>query len=143
MAIPRDWAVPAIDATNQAWFTSGRLVLQRCAACDTVQHPPEEICHACGGMEFGERTVPPYGTVYSYTVAHYAVHPALAAATPYTVVLVSLDELPEVRVVGNLLDVPVGEIVIGLPVEADWEERTADDGEVILLPQWRLRRLEP
>jgi hypothetical protein len=141
MAIPRDWAVPALDATNRAWFTSGRLVLQVCAGCDNVQHPPEEICHACGSMAFTEQTVAPYGTVYSYTVAHYAVHPALQAATPYAVVLVSLDERPEVRVVGNLLDVAADEITIGLPVEAEWEERTADDGEVILLPQWR-RRLE-
>jgi uncharacterized OB-fold protein len=139
VSLPKDWAVPALDATNRAWFTSGRLVVQVCAGCGTVQHPPEEICHTCGSMEFGERTVSPYGTVYSYTVAHYAVHKALADSTPYTVVLVSLDELPEVRVVGNLLDVPVEEVAIGLPVEADWEERSADDGEVILLPQWRRR----
>ena len=131
--------MPALDAANRAWFTSGRLVLQACAGCGTVQHPPEEICHACGSMAFTERTVAPTGTVYSYTVAHYAVHPALQASTPYAVVLVSLDEVPEVRVVGNLLDDAADEITIGLAVEAEWEERTADDGEVILLPQWRRR----
>ena len=48
---------------------------------------------------------------------------------PYAVVLVSLDAAPDLRVVGNLLDVPVDEVAIGMPVEATWEERTAEDGD--------------
>jgi hypothetical protein len=135
---PPDWAVPALTDTNRAWFTSGELSLQQCATCAAVQHPPEEICHACGSMQFATHTVAPYGTVYSYTVVRHAVHPALEASIPYAVVLVQLDELPDVRVVGNVLDLPVDEIAIGLPVEATWELRTADEDEV-LLPQWRKR----
>jgi uncharacterized OB-fold protein len=137
--LPGDWAVPAITETNRAWFTSGELALQQCAACATVQHPPEEICHVCGSMRFVTRTVAPFGTVYSYTVVHHAVHPALEASIPYAVVLVQLDEIPDARVVGNLLDVPVDQVTIGMRVEATWELRTADEDEV-LLPQWRKRR---
>jgi uncharacterized OB-fold protein len=138
--LPRDWAPPAIDDTNRAWFTSGAFALQQCAACNALQHPSEEICHVCGSFQFLTRTVAPTGTVYSYTIVHHAVHPALEASVPYAVVLVALDEVPEVRVVGNLLDAAMSEVVIGLPVEAVWDERPTDGDAVVLLPQWRRRR---
>jgi len=139
-SLPRDWALPALDGTNRAWFTSGALALQECAACHGLQHPPEEICHECGSMEFVARTVLPTGTVYSYTIVHHAVHPALEASVPYAVVLVALDEAPEVRIVGNLLGAAMSEVEIGLPVEAMWEERPTEDGTVVRLPQWRRRK---
>ncbi|MET0886230.1 MAG: zinc ribbon domain-containing protein [Mycetocola sp.] len=44
------------------------LALQQCAACNALQHPPEEICHVCGSFRFLTRTVAPTGTVYSYTI---------------------------------------------------------------------------
>lgn len=135
--LPERWSLPALTPTNRAWFTSGQLSLQRCAACGVVQHPPEEVCHACGSSSFTTRVVAPAGKVHSYTVAHHAVHTDLEPFVPYAVVLVSLDELPEVRVVGNLLEVPVDEVAIGMAVEGLWVERLAEDGEVILLPQWR------
>ena len=135
--LPPDWALPALSDANRAWFTSGELAVQQCASCGALQHPPEEICHACASMAFTARAVAPYGTVHSYTVAHHSVHSALDAFVPYAVVLVSLDEVPELRVVGNLLGVAVDEIAIGMAVVATWEERTADDGTVIRLPQWR------
>ena len=94
----------------------------------------------CGSMQFFTRTVAPTGTVHSYTVVHHAVHPALETSVPYAVVLVALDEVPDVRVVGNLLGVAMSEVAIGLPVEAVWEERPTEDGTVVLLPQWRRRR---
>jgi uncharacterized OB-fold protein len=133
--LPQDWALPALTPFNEAWFTSGALVVQRCASCGTLQHPPEEICHACGGMTFDGVTLAPTGTVYSYTVAHYAANKALAASLPYTVVLVSLDDAPQIRVIGNLIDGP--DVHIGMPVVAEWDEHTAEDGTQILLPQWR------
>ena len=130
---------PAIDDTNRAWFTAGELTLQACALCDHVQHPPEEVCRACGATSFVGRVVAPTGVVHSYTVVHHAVNAALADSVPYAVALVALDELPEVRVVGNVLDVPPTEVRIGLPVHAVFPERAADDGDIVRLPQWRRR----
>ena len=137
--LPDDWALPAVTEANRAWFTSGELALQQCASCAALQHPPEEVCHACGAMSFTTRVVEPHGTVHSYTVAHHPVHPALAPFVPYAVVLVSLDEVPDVRVIGNVLDVDPADVHIGMAVSATWDERVTDDGETILLPQWRLR----
>jgi uncharacterized OB-fold protein len=132
-ALPDDWGLPQLTPTNEAWFTSGSLAIQRCDACSTLQHPPEEICHACGAMDFDVEVLEPRGTVHSYTVVHYPAHPALADSVPYTVALVSLDDVPHLRVIGNI----DGEVHIGMPVVPYWEERAADDGTVIRLPQWR------
>ena len=132
-ALPQDWALPQLTPFNEAWFTSGAIAIQRCTSCATLQHPPEEICHACGEMSFDTQTLAPTGTVYSYTVCHYAANSALAGSVPYTVALVSLDEAPHIRVVGNIEGTAV---TIGMAVVATWEERTAEDGAAILLPQW-------
>jgi len=136
-ALPADWALPQLTPINEAWFTSGEIGVQRCLGCATLQHPPEEVCHACGSMDFDVQVLEPMGTICSFTVVHYAANAALAASLPYTVVLVSLDGAPALRVVGNLL----GEdrATIGMPVVAEWEERTAEDGTRVLLPQWRPR----
>ena len=139
-ALPEDWALPVIDGFNRDWFTTGELAVQQCEACATRQHPPEEICHVCGSMSFSTAPLPGVGTVHSFTVVHHSVHAALDAAVPYTVVLVSLDAAPELRVVGNLIEGPVDEASIGMPVEAVWLERIADDGTKVLLPQWRRRQ---
>ena len=129
---PADWATPVVTDVNRQWFTSGTLAVQRCAGCTAVQHPPEELCHRCGATDFHYQVVRPRGTVYSFTVVHYAASPALAESVPYVVVLVSLDELPEVRVVGNIPFIDPAEVHIGMPVEAHWDER-----DEVLLPQWR------
>ena len=136
---PDDWALPAVTAVNEAWFTSGELAVQRCEACRTLQHPPEELCRTCGSDSLGHEAIRPDGTVYSYTIAHYAAHPALRDSVPYAVVLVSLDDAPHIRVLGNMPDTPVDEVRIGLPVTAVWEERKAEDGTLLLLPQWTRR----
>ena len=131
-APPPDWATPEVTPLNHEWFTSGTLAVQRCIGCGAVQHPPEEVCHRCGSTAFQYQAVAPRGTVYSFVVVHYAASPALAGSVPYAVVLVSLDDLPEVRVVGNIPAIDPGQVRIGMPVEAYWDER-----KDILLPQWR------
>lgn len=137
--LPDDWALPTLNNRNEVWFTSQSIAVQCCNACGVRQHPPEEVCYRCGGTAFEHTVLAPTGTVFSYTVAHYAVNRALAESVPYAVVLVSLDEDPAIRVVGNLLGYAVDKIRIGLAVEACWEERTAEDATVIHLPQWRAR----
>ena len=133
--LPDDWTLPALTPRNTEWFTSGALKVQQCSRCGVLQHPPEELCHQCGSFELGFKELAGRGTVYSYTVAHYAVNRGLVDAVPYAVVLVSLDDAPEVRVIGNVLDIPPDQVRIGMPVEAVWEERDAD-GDHLLVPQW-------
>jgi uncharacterized OB-fold protein len=133
------WVLPAVDDANRDFFTSGRILIRECTGCNTVQHPPEDLCHQCFGAEFRSREVAGKGTLYSFTVVWHPVHPSLSERVPYAVVLVSLDELPEVRITGNLLDAAPEAIRVGLPVRAVWED-VADpgSGETLRLPQWVL-----
>lgn len=124
--------LPVLTPTNTAWFTSGEVAIQRCLSCTTLQHPPEEVCHQCGAMEFDTKVLAPRGTVHSYTIVHHAANKALLDMVPYAVVLVSLDDAPHLRVVGNL----EGEVHIGLAVVARWEDHDGDDGTTIRLLQW-------
>jgi uncharacterized OB-fold protein len=136
--LPADWTLPALEPHTEAFFTSGRMLIQSCAGCRSVQHPPEVLCHKCLGTEFEEREVAARGTVHSFIIVHHPAHPSLADSVPYAVVLVSLDELPEVRITGNLPGTPLDQIRIGLPVRAIWNEFVGSDGNTYRFPQWEV-----
>jgi uncharacterized OB-fold protein len=134
-----DWLLPALDARNRAWFTSGRLPLQACARCEKVQFPPEDACRSCGSFELGARESAGRGRVESVAVVHHPVHPALRPYVPYAVVLVSLDDAPGVNLLGNVLNRPAGEIAIGARVRVAFEEvRDPETGETLRIPQWEV-----
>jgi uncharacterized protein len=139
--LPDGFTLPGLTPFNTEWFTSGTLAIQRCASCQALQHPPEEVCHACGAMEFGHEVMAPRGRVHSFTVVHHAATRALEDSVPYIVVLVSLDDAPQIRVVGNLVGEEAGVASrrpsIGDPVEAVWSSHDPGDGVVIRLPHWR------
>ena len=135
--LPADFMLPTLTPFNREWFTSATLAVQRCTTCAHLQHPPEEICRSCAATDFDVQVVAPRGIVHSHTVVHYAAADALATSVPYVVVLVSLDDVPELRVVGNLVDADPADARIGLAVTAVWTDHDAGDGVVIRLPNWR------
>ena len=133
-----EWLLPALDARNRAWFTSGELRLQQCQRCDRVQFPPEDVCRACGSLELGAKASAGRGAVESVVVVHHAVHPALRSHIPYAVVLVALDDAP-VRLLGNVLNRPPDDIAIGARVRVVFEEvLDPESGEVLRIPQWEI-----
>jgi len=114
----------------------GRLAVCRCARCDTVLHAPVGYCRACGAFDVTWTEVAPTGRVYSYSVVTHQVHPDFP--TPYTLLLIELDDLPQVRLVGRIdgrADVHVGRSVVAEFPPAD-EAPLAD--EALALPAWRL-----
>ena len=139
--MPEGWSLPAIVAENRAFFTSRTIALQQCAKCRSIQHPPEELCRNCGSLDFEYVEAAPRGVIQSFTIVHHPMHPLLKEKVPYNVVIVSLESHPDVRIVGNVIDLEPGEVQIGLQVEATWAEVPAEDGqEMLYLPQWRARR---
>ena len=75
------------------------------------------------------------GSVFSYTVVSHPVHPALKGHPPYNVAVVLLEGTGDVRLVSNVVDVPNGEMRIGLPVTVFWD----DIGDGMFLPRFRRR----
>lgn len=137
--LPLDWTLPSLSVESQPFFSTGRMLLQQCQACGLVEHPPEELCRSCHGMEFGYVEASPCGVIESFSIVHHAMHPLLKGRVPYNVVIVSLDSHPDVRIVGNVVDVAAADLRIGGRVKATWAEIPAGEGrdQTIYLPQWR------
>ena len=112
---------PAVDAygdprTQPFWQAAreGRLLIQRCRACERHQFYPRPYCIRCGGdVEWVESR----GTavVYSRTEVHVEVP---GFTPPYVVGVVQLDEGP--RLTTHL----VGDgVAIGARVRVEWRAR--------------------
>ena len=95
----------------------GRLVIQRCADCGTLRHPPAPMCGRCGSLAWDTAASGGRGRVYSWM---YSLHPNRPDDEPRIVVLVQLDE--GVRLVSNLVDPPHEGPYDDLPVVVDFRD---------------------
>ncbi|MFI0479098.1 bifunctional MaoC family dehydratase N-terminal/OB-fold nucleic acid binding domain-containing protein [Actinomadura sp. 9N215] len=116
---------PAINADNAFWFEAARehrLVVQRCADCKSLRHPPGPCCPQCGS--FGWDTVESSGNghVYTYAVNHHPRHPAFEH--PLIVAVIELAE--GTRLIANLTAVAPEDVEIGMPVVLDWTDPDPD-----------------
>jgi uncharacterized OB-fold protein len=126
----RPQPVPTED-TQHFWDAARRhqIVLQRCEECNALRHPPLPSCPSCRSLDWAEHPVSGRGTLVSYVVPRKPQLPFMEDG--YVVALVELEEGP--RLVTNLVDVAVEDIVIDMAVEACFEE--LDSG--VVLPQFR------
>ena len=130
---------PAPDGLDARYWDGTRaheLRVQRCAGCRTWQWGPEWVCHACLGEDLEWPAVAPEGRVYSWERVWHPVHPALAEAVPYVVVLVELPHAGGVRMVGNLAGDAHAPVRLGAAVEAVFEDHDGADPPYTLV-QWR------
>ncbi len=115
---------PVVTGDNEGFWSAaeeGRLVVQRCAGCRALHHPPRPMCPDCRSVDLGWEQAVGTGVVYSYALLHHPQHPAFEY--PVVAALVDLDE--GVRLVTNLVDVEPHQVRIGMPVEVAFEP-TAD-----------------
>lgn len=124
--------LPVVDDVDTGEFFAaaarGELAIRHCEGCGTDLHLPRESCPHCGLLSRTWRTVEPRGTLYSWTVVEHQVHPA--HPTPYTAVLVELDDAPGVRLLGHLDGRP--RLRIGQAMQAEMQEVAG-----VPLPRWR------
>ncbi len=132
--------VPApdgLDAPFWAGLAEEKILIQHCHSCQGWQWGPEWICHHCRSDNLGFEEVSGEGRIYSYERVWHPVHPALKDQGPYLIVLVSLPQAGDVRLVGNLLGDPEQTVEIGAPVRAVFEHHPQADPPFTLL-QWQL-----
>lgn len=125
---------PALTQDNAFFFEGAkqhRLLIQRCASCRKLRHPPRPACPACRSFEWDVVESTGRGTVYSFVVNHHPQVPAFDYPLP-----IGLIELEEgTRLVANIIGCDVSDIYIGMPVECEFVE--FDDE--LTLPQFRPR----
>ena len=68
------------------------------------------MCPRCQSTELEWIPMSGRATVWSFVVPHPPLLPAFAELAPYNVVVVALDEDPNLRLVGNLVASPGGAI---------------------------------
>ena len=78
----------------------GVILLQRCADCGAVLHPPAPVCPDGAAHELRWFEASGLGRLASCTVVTHAAHPVVQGRLPYVIALVELDEGP--RVICNL-----------------------------------------
>jgi uncharacterized OB-fold protein len=124
---------PALTQDNAFWFEGARahlLLIQRCASCGTLRHPPLPACGVCGSFEWDTVESSGRGTLYSYVVVHYPQVPSFEYPLP-----IGLIELEEgTRVVANLDGVAVGDIEIGMAVRAEFVDHDDELSLPVFVP---------
>jgi len=121
---PNSWTEPF-------WIAAGQhqLVVQRCVSCGTVRHPPGPFCPTCRTQESEWMDLSGRATLYSFTVIRHALAPHLREYLPMVIAVVEPEEAPNARLVANLVEVEVEDVVIGMPLEVVWED--AGDGVAV------------
>ena len=137
--------LPDVEDAEAAMFwvgcAVGELRVQACVACGRRRMPPRTMCPWCGSFEVRWDVMSGRGHVWSVVVPHPPLLPAYGDQAPYNVVIVTLDDDPSIRFVGNVIadggaalnSLDPHTVHIDDPVEAVFSQ-VADD---VWLPQWR------
>lgn len=115
--------LPAINEMNAYFWCDGKdgqLHIMHCDGCDRFFHPYQSRCNLCGSRDVAPRAVSGKGSVLAVTVNHQAWFPHVPV--PYAIALVELDEAGPVRMITNMIDVPVESVVPGLRVAVHFEQ---------------------
>ena len=129
---------PAVEPLTAAFWDgcqAGELRIAACGECGRHHHPPAVLCPTCRSPKRVHSVSAGRGVVFSYTVAHHAVHPTLADAVPYHIAVVKLDDCDGVLLTTNVVDLDQP-LAIGMAVELAWEIQEPDD---FRLPRFRRR----
>ena len=62
---------------------AGKLMVQRCGACNTFQWGPEWLCHECRSWDMKWVQVEGQGKIWTWTRCWHPVHAALKGFGPY------------------------------------------------------------
>lgn len=112
---------PSMTADSQFFWDGvkdGRLLIQRCAACGVLRHPPRPMCPYCHSLTWDTLESSGKGTVYSFVMPR---HPQLPFFDDdYIVALIELEE--GTRLVSNVVDVAPEDTQIGMAVVVRFDE---------------------
>lgn len=118
-------SLPPEDAITRPWWDATRarrLVLQACAACGRLQHPPRAVCTACAGAALVWREASGEGTIDAFTVVARRIRPELEP--PYAVARVRLAEGP--LLLSNIVESDLAALACDQAVRLAW--RPLGDG---------------
>ncbi|CDQ40464.1 MULTISPECIES: Zn-ribbon domain-containing OB-fold protein [Virgibacillus] len=130
--------IPLKNQDNSPYWDAAdrhQLKIQKCNDCQAYAHPPGPTCAKCGGgrlswIDFGDHVK---ATIYSYIVSYRPFLPGFQDDLPLVIAQASLEDVPSVRIMCNVLDCKPDDMHIGMPVKMVWDDITEDRA----LPQWK------
>jgi uncharacterized OB-fold protein len=106
-----------------------KLMIQRCADCHKLHHPPTPSCPHCWSLKREAIQASGRATLFTFTVVHKPLVPAFDK--PNTVGVLQLEE--GTKLVAELAPGESGPLEIGMPVEVDFLDCDPD----LTLPVFR------
>jgi uncharacterized OB-fold protein len=95
-----------------------RLEAGKCSSCGKVYYPPRRVC-PCGGRDFETVALSDTGKVVTYTIIR--VGPSdFVEEVPYGLGIVEVED--GVRLMAQLVDVPLDDIKTGMPVRLEFRK---------------------
>ena len=129
--VPDDLSKAFWDACNEE-----RLVVQNCTDCNRMQHPPLEKCRDCGSADHLEwRAMSGRGRINGYCVQHDSRIVSLKEEQPFNLVVIELEDDPDIKMFSHLPGTPVGQVPVGASVQVEFEV-TPTTGQKV--PEWRV-----
>lgn len=112
-----------------------RLNGVRCTQCGDTYLSRRSICLGCGSHDLRPCLLPATGRVATFTIVHQRP-PGAVIEPPYAIVQVALDDGPNLT--SALVDVPLQNVRVGLPVEMTLVEvRRDDEGNSVVAHAFR------
>ncbi len=111
---------PLPDADSAGFWEAtakGQLALCRCDSCGLWMQPPLERCRKCNATT-SYQPISGDGEVHSFIVQHRPVTVGYLDNVPYVVAIVEFDEQKGLRLPGRIVDIPHGEVTVGMRVKA-------------------------
>lgn len=112
---------PTLGHDNKWWWDGleeGKFLIQKCASCGVLRHPPRPMCGECQSIEWTTIESTMKGEVYSYVVIHHPPVPGYE----YPLVCALLDLEEGIRFVSNVIDCAPGDVHVGMKVEGAIEQ---------------------
>jgi uncharacterized OB-fold protein len=123
-----------VDAGYDEWLDAVRADDGYYLACenDHGSLPPRRVCPHCGSLEIEETPLPDAGEIETVTVTHVAT-PNFTEDTPYATAIAAFGD---VRITGQVRDVDLDDVDVGMQVSVDVDETaTTGDDVVVFRPR--------
>ena len=127
--------LPAIEPHTAPYWAAaraGRLILQQCKSCRSIQFPPEMSCTHCGAAESAWIEASGRARLYSWTICHPPLLPYFAERAPWAVAAVELEE--GVRMATQITGTAPEDYILDMPLVAEFEPIDDERAFVLFRP---------
>lgn len=119
--------LPTIESETQEFWSAtqrGALMYAHCTDCGKPHYYPRPFCPFCWSENVNLKQAKGSGTLYTWSTVYSNDLPPFKERLPYVAAIVDLDE--GVRLSTNIVQCPIEDLRVGMPVQVVFEERTPE-----------------